>query len=371
MRGVLGKRVVIKTGSSLIIRPDGEANTDWIDTYLADAARLVSRGHELIFVTSGAVALGRGMLGLPPACRLDQKQALAALGQPLLMQELSRVAERHDLRLAQNLITLDDTENRRRWLNARATISQLLAWNVIPVINENDTVATEEIRYGDNDRLAARVAQMMGAESLVLLSDVDGLYSADPRLSEDAVHIPEVDRITPDLLERGGAPNMQAGTGSGGMHTKLLAARIAQSAGCETWITRGDGTTPLSGLAAGRRCTVVRATEARDTARRNWLAGHLKPEGTLMVDEGASRALKDGKSLLAVGIVSVEGPFEPGAAVAIVGPDRTMLGRGVAGYSSDEIEQIKGQKSDAIELTLGYSRRPAVIHRDDLVLDPG
>lgn len=370
MERVLGKRVVVKTGSSLVVDGAGQLRADWIDAYLRDVAELSRLGHEVILVTSGAVAMGRGLLGHPPANRLDVKQALAALGQPALVQEFDRVAQRHGLRVAQNLITLEDTENRRRWLNARAAIGQLISWNVIPVINENDTVATEEIRFGDNDRLAARVAQMMGADTLVLLSDVDGLYTADPRRDPMAEHIAEVHSITPDILKLGGEPNAELGLGSGGMHTKLLAARIAQSAGCETWIAEGDTVAPLTGLGEGRRATVIRATETRETARRHWLAGHLKPEGVLIVDEGAVSALKGGKSLLAVGIADVRGRFDPGAAVGIEGPKGESLGRGVVGYSSEEILRIRGEHSENIERVLGYVRRPAVIHRDDLVLDP-
>lgn len=363
------KRIVVKTGSALVVGPDGNVDRDWMDALFTDVAALRT-GREFILVSSGAIAVGRALIKVPRTQNLEVKQACAAVGQPRLMAHFGEIAGRHDVVLAQALLTLEDTETRRRWLNARATLDQLLGWGVIPVINENDTVATDEIRYGDNDRLAARVAQMTGADLLVLLSDIDGLYTADPRKDAHAEHIAEVGELTPDIMALGGAPNEQSGIGSGGMATKLAAARIAQSAGCSTLITLGRRPRPLRDAFDGARGTLIRATASSESARRQWLAGHLTPEGQLVIDDGARRALLDGKSLLSVGIRSVSGRFDRGAAVAIVAGAGRQLGRGLVAYSSEEIARICGKRSEDIAETLGYARRPAVIHRNDMVLDP-
>ena len=362
------RRIVVKTGSALVINKDGGIDRDWIDALFADMAAL-REDCDFVLVSSGAIAVGRQMIAAPKAQTLEVKQACAALGQPRLMAHCAAVAADHDILLAQSLLTLEDTENRRRWLNARATLDQLIGWDIIPVINENDTVATDEIRYGDNDRLAARVAQMIGADLLVLLSDIDGLYTADPRRAPEAEHIAEVGELTPDIMALGGQANMAAGVGTGGMATKLAAARIAQSAGCATLITLGRRPRPLRAAFGGARSTLIRAMASTESARRQWLAGHLTPEGHLTVDEGALSALTHGKSLLAVGIRKVSGRFDRGAAVAIVGPDGRQIGRGLVAYSGEEIARICGKRSEEIAQTLGYARRPAVIHCDDIVLD--
>jgi glutamate 5-kinase len=365
------RRIVVKTGSALVAeRGTGGARTGWIGALMADIAALKGGGKEIILVSSGAIALARPRLypGRGGRLTLEEKQAAAAVGQPVLMGVLAVAGAPHGLILAQALLTLDDTERRRRWLNARATLNELLAHGILPVINENDTVATDEIRYGDNDRLAARVAQMTGAELLILLSDVDGLYTADPNTDPSASHIAEVAELTPEIMALAGGANAKAGVGSGGMATKLAAARIAQGAGCATLITRGDRAQPLRDLMAGARATLIRAPASPETARRQWLKGHLTPEGSVSVDEGAARALLAGSSLLAVGVTGVRGPFERGAAIAVLDPLGREIAKGVTAYGSTDIARIKGLHSDAMEAVLGYEGRPAVIHRDDMVL---
>ena len=358
------KRIVVKTGSSLIAR-DGAPRVAWIAKLAADIAALRADGKQVLLVSSGAVALGRMRLGRGDTLkRLEEKQAAAALGQPLLIQAFSDAFSAHDIEVAQALLTLDDTERRRRWLNARATLETLLEAGALPVINENDTVATDEIRYGDNDRLAARVAQMVSADALVLLSDVDGLYSEDPRRNPDATHIAELTEITPEHEAMAGV----AYEGSGGMATKLAAAKIAHGAGCATAITLGERDQPLRDLIEGARATWVISQQSPGKARESWLRGHLTPEGTLIVDAGAAAALRKGASLLPVGIVRVEGTFARGAAVAIASETGDILAKGVTAYGASDIAKIAGLRSDAVETALGQSGRPAVIHRDDLVL---
>lgn len=364
------KRIIIKTGSALIADSDGQARLDWLAQLATDIARLRSNGAEVLLVASGAVALGRGALGKTKLASLDEKQAAAAIGQPRLMQALNTAFSTHAITPAQALLTLEDTEHRRRWLNARATLETLLEAGIVPVINENDTVATEELRYGDNDRLAARVAQMMSADVLVLLSDVDGLYTADPAKNADATHIPVVTTLTEEIEAMGGGANESAGVGSGGMATKLAAARIAQAAGCATAITRGNRDAPLSALAEGALATWILPSQTPANARQAWLRGHIKPEGALIVDAGAARALQNGASLLPVGIVSVSGQFERGAAVAIQSANGVVIANGITAYSAPDIARIAGHQTDQVEALLGSTRRPAVIHRDDLVLGP-
>ena len=364
------RRIVVKTGSALIAEGrTGRARVGWIGNLMADIAAIKASGKDVILVSSGAIALGRPML-YPEGRKLglDEKQAAAAVGQPELMRVLSEGARAHGLRVGQTLLTLDDTERRRRWLNARATLSALLVAGVLPVINENDTVATDEIRYGDNDRLAARVAQMASADVLVLLSDVDGLYTADPRSDPSARHIPVVEVLTPEVMALAGGANAAAGVGSGGMATKLAAARIARSAGCTTLITFGDRPRPLDSLMQGARYTIIKADGDPAGARRQWLEGHLTPEGHVMVDSGAMAALRGGGSLLPVGVASVSGVFERGAAIALLGPDGTPFAKGITAYSSAEIARIRGARSGEVEARLGYAGRPAIIHRDDLAL---
>jgi glutamate 5-kinase len=361
------KRVVIKVGSALVA---GEAGADaaWLAAFAADVARLRARGQQVLVVSSGAVALGRRRLGMGRRkLTLPEKQACAAAGQSALMRAWEEALEPHGLAVAQVLITRDDTEIRRRWLNAHATLSTLLSLGVIPVVNENDTVVTEEIRYGDNDRLAARVAQMIGAEALVLLSDIDGLYTADPRSNPSAEHMPRISQLTPQIEAMAGGANASAGVGTGGMATKIMAARIAQSAGCATIITLGRRPAPLAAIEAGEKATVIEPSVSVAAAYKAWIAGSLATSGAVIVDEGAAAALATGKSLLPAGMRAVEGRFDRGDAVVVADEAGREIGRGLVRYDSDDAERIRGLKSDAIEGVLGFSYGP-MIHADDLAL---
>lgn len=365
-------RIAVKIGSSLLVdETTGLINQAWLGSLAQDIADLTSSGKQVLIISSGAIALGRGRLGLGKAnLSLAEKQACAAAGQVVLTQTYEAVLDPLGLKTAQALLTLNDTEDRRRWINARATLATLLKLGAIPIINENDTVATDEIRYGDNDRLAARVAQMCGADLLVLLSDVDGLYDADPSLDKGAKHIPEITELTPDIIAMGGDPNKERGTGSGGMATKLQAARIATDAGCAVVITKGDAHNPLSVLASGaEKASWFLAKTNPLMARKQWIAGSLKPKGSLIIDAGAVRALTKGSSLLAAGLVRVEGQFERGDAVLILDEAGVEIGRGLAGYSADNAGAIKGLKSGDIEARLGYDGGAALIHRDNMVLN--
>lgn len=370
------RRLVIKVGSSLVVDEEsGRADSAWLAALAADAARLRLRGCDVLIVSSGSVALGRRRLGLGRRkLSLEEKQAAAAAGQSLLMRAWEEAFEPHAMAAAQVLLTRDDTEVRRRWLNARATMETLLGLRAVPVINENDTVATEEIRYGDNDRLAARVAQMIGADLLALLSDVDGLYTADPRKDPAARHIPQVADITPEIEAMGGGRNEEAGVGSGGMATKIAAAKIAHGAGCATLITLGrrdDGLPPLEAVERGARATLFEPHATPAAAYKQWIAGALAPQGSLTIDAGAAAALKAGKSLLPAGVRAVEGDFEKGDAVVVVDEAGRPVARGLAAYGADEARVIQGRRSDAIEALLGYAGRGVLIHRDDLVLVGG
>ena len=367
------RRVVIKVGSSLLIDQEtGKPHEARFAAIAADAAKLRAEGKAIVIVSSGAVALGRRALGLKAGkLRLEEKQAAAAAGQPKLMRAWEDALGKHDAPVAQALLTFYDTEQRRRWLNARATMETLLERGAVTIVNENDTVATDEIRYGDNDRLAARVAQMLGADVLVLLSDIDGLYDADPRSNPNAIHIPEVRKLTPNIVAMAGGVNTAAGVGSGGMATKLDAARIGMTAGCSTLITLGTHASaagPIAAVASGARGTWFIADLTPETARRQWLAGALRPTGSVRVDAGAARALKSGKSLLAAGVTSVAGRFERGDAVDVIDPDGATIARGVSAYSSEDATRLIGRKSDEFEAILGYRGRPALIHVDDMVL---
>jgi len=367
------RRVVLKFGSALMVDADtGTTRVSWLASVAADVAALRAKGVPVVIVSSGAVALGRRVLGLTSAkLRLEEKQAAAAAGQARLMQAWGDAFAVHSIPVAQALLTPDDTERRRRWLNARATFDALLSLGAVPIVNENDTVATEELRYGDNDRLAARVAQMVGADALVLFSDVDGLYDSDPRSDPKAVHIPVVVEITMAIEAMAGGINASAGVGSGGMRTKIDAARIATAAGCAVAIKDGITDHPLARLLQGEKATWFLAQSDPETARRAWLAHALKPAGTIIVDGGAERALKGGASLLPVGVKAVEGRFERGDAVMIKSASGTLLGNGLSAYDSGDAERIKGRHTDDIEALLGYRGRPAIVHRDDLVLaDP-
>jgi glutamate 5-kinase len=359
------RRVVVKIGSALIV-DGGAPRTAWLGGIAQDISGLAARGVEVIVVSSGAIALARTKLGLAGRLRLEEKQAAAAVGQIRLAQAWADALSEQNLTAAQLLLTLEDTEDRRRYLNARATLSTLLALRCIPVINENDSVATTEIRFGDNDRLAARVAEMTQADVLVLLSDIDGLYTADPRKNSDAAHIPVVEAMTPEIDAMGGEP--PPGYSSGGMRTKLVAARIATQAGCAMAIALGHRDNPLRALEEGAKCTWFLPNPEGRSARKNWIAGHLAALGSLTVDDGAARALAKGSSLLPAGIRTVIGAFERGDAVDILSLTGTRLGRGLAAYSSNDARIIAGHRSEDFEALLGFRGRDEVIHRDDLVL---
>jgi glutamate 5-kinase len=364
------KRLVVKVGSALLIdAATGSTDGAWLAAFATDVARMKARGQQVLVVSSGAVGLGRQRLGLGKgALDLPQKQAAAATGQSLLMHAWEAAFDPHGVIVAQVLLTRDDTETRRRWLNARATVETLLELGVTPVVNENDTVVTEEIRYGDNDRLAARVAQMIGADLLVLLSDVDGLYTADPRRDPDARHLPLVSELTAEIEAMGGGANASAGVGTGGMATKIAAARIAGSAGCATLITLGSRPEPLKAVEEGARATLFAAGSTPAAAYKSWIAGSLAPQGVLVVDAGAAKALSSGKSLLPAGVRSVEGRFDKGDAVLVRDADGREIARGLARYDAAEAEQIKGLKSSQIEAVLGYTSGPTLIHADDMAL---
>ncbi|NKB48374.1 MAG: glutamate 5-kinase [Alphaproteobacteria bacterium] len=365
------RRLVIKIGSALLADDDGNLQIDWIDALVADAAELRRAGTEIIIVSSGAIAVGRRLLGLARGprnrvLRLEESQAAAATGQVRLAHAWQDALARYDVPVAQILLTTEDTEDRRRYLNARSTIATLLKLGVIPVINENDTVATEEIRFGDNDRLAARVAQMVSADTCVILSDIDGLYTADPGQNSGASHVAQVHAITPEIEAMAGATSNE--DGSGGMVTKIEAARIALQAGCRLAIGDGRIAQPLRAFDGDATCTWFIPQGEPQTARKRWIAASLNPVGTLVVDAGAAKALVAGKSLLPAGMVRVEGGFERGDPVIVRDEAGAELARGLSAYSSDDADRIRGLKSSETEAVLGYRGREEMIHRDDLVL---
>jgi len=360
--------VVIKIGSALIVDPaTGKARADWMRHLAADVASLRAAGTQVVLISSGSIALGRQHLSLPAgAIKLPEKQAAAAIGQVELAQLWSNALQAHDMRTAQILLAPEDTETRRRHINARTTIQTLLELGFVPVVNENDTVTTYEIRFGDNDRLAARVAGMISADLLILLSDVDGLYTKNPHQCEDAEHIPEITQIDEDIMALGGGANAEFA--SGGMATKLAAARIATEAGADMVICKGSASRPVTALLDGARYSLFHRRTSPKKARKNWIAGALDPKGQIVVDKGAQSALLKGKSLLPVGILRLSGQFDRGDLVQIINAEGIELGHGLAGYATAEAEKIKGQKSQVIETLLGYEGRAELIHADDLVL---
>lgn len=361
-------RVVVKIGSALLVQEEsGDIRYDWLDSLAQDLATLVARGQEVIVVSSGAIAVGRRLLALPQKrLRLEEKQATAAAGQIRLAHAYQEALARHDITVAQVLLTLEDTEARRRHLNARNTLNTLLKHRALPVINENDTVATSEIRVGDNDRLAARVAVMMNADALILLSDIDGLYTADPKLDPSASHLPLVEELTPEIEAMAG--EALPGVSTGGMVTKLAAARIAVAGGCRMAIANGTGRHPLRTILEGGRCTWFLSEVEPRAARKSWIAGSLRPAGTLVLDEGALRALKNGRSLLPAGVRKVEGYFQRGDAVVLRDQEGREVARGLSAYNAEDARRIIGHNSRDIEKILGYRGREELIHRDDLVL---
>jgi glutamate 5-kinase len=362
------RRIVVKVGSSLLVDSQaGRLNESWLASLVADLAALHDDGRDILVVSSGAIALGRAVLKLPSgALRLEDSQAAAAVGQIELARRWTVALSRHGITGGQVLVTLGDTEERRRYLNARSTIDKLLEWRAVPVINENDTVATSEIRYGDNDRLGARVATMMSADLLVLLSDVDGLYDAPPGTTNSAQLVPCVERVTPAIEAMAGAAGSELSRG--GMQTKVEAAKIATEAGTHMLIASGRVEHPLRAVAEGARCTWFMAAGNPVTARKKWIAGSLEPKGTLTIDAGAVAALRRGNSLLPVGIVRIDGAFERGDAVIIRGPDGVEIGRGLSAYDATDAQKIRGCSSADIASILGYSGRAEMIHRDNLIV---
>jgi len=362
------RRIVVKVGSSLLVdQASGALHRSWLETLAADLKRLAGAGSDLLVVSSGAIALGRNRLGLAPGeLKLDEAQAAAAVGQVELSRAWAESLQGQGLTAAQILLTLGDTEERRRYLNARATLGTLLKIGAVPVINENDTVATSEIRYGDNDRLAARVAAMMGADCLVLLSDVDGLYSAPPAQDPDAEFIAQVDVIDSRIEKMAGAAGSDLSRG--GMKTKIEAGKIAVAAGSAMIIASGRKDHPLAAIDEGGRATWFAPQSTPANARKAWIAGHLEPRGAIHIDAGAVRALHSGKSLLPAGISDVSGVFSRGDAIVIMDSEGTEIGRGLSAFDAAEARAIAGRKSHEIEEILGYPGRSEMIHRDDMVL---
>lgn len=364
-----GTRIVIKIGSALLV--DGETGTvhrRWLKSLAEDVSACLKRGQEVVIVTSGAIALGRRYLKLATkGLRLEEKQAAAACGNIRLAHAYQEALGEHDVSVAQILVTLEDSENRRRYINARNTIETLLKLKAVPLINENDTIATDEIRFGDNDRLAARVAAMISADTLVLFSDIDGLYTADPGKDPKAEFIPVIKELTPEIEAMGGASGSDVG--SGGMTTKLAAAKIALAAGCRMVITKGGSDHPIKTLEAGAKSSWFLPSATPKKARKQWISGSLKPLGKVIVDDGALKALKAGKSLLPIGVQNVVGNFERGEAVSLETLSGKTIARGLMAYGSEDARKIMGRQSSDIENILGYQGKDVMIHRDDLVVE--
>ncbi|MEO0764913.1 MAG: glutamate 5-kinase [Pseudomonadota bacterium] len=361
------KRLVIKIGSALLVdRSTGALRKDWLQGLAQDVAWLKAAGTQVVLVSSGSIALGRGVLNLPGTeLALEQSQAAAAVGQIRLARAYEEAMAPHGITTAQVLVTLEDSRDRRRYLNSRATLEQLMSLGALPIVNENDTVATDEIRFGDNDRLAAQIAATIGADQLVLLSDVDGLYSANPTEDASAKRYDVIDTITPEIEAQAG--DAGSGLSKGGMKTKLMAAKTATATGCAMVICHGAALRPLSALEQGANATWFTATLDPQTARKRWISA-MKPLGTIILDAGAAQALSKGNSLLPAGVKAITGAFGRGDPVAITGPDGHQLGLGLSRYTAKETQIIKGHQSHEIETLLGYPGRAALIHRDDMAL---
>ena len=359
------RRLVVKIGSALLVGPAG-LREDWLAGLCADVAAWRARGADVVLVSSGSIALGRRVLGLPDGpLALDQAQAAAAVGQIRLARAYEAALSPHGVVTAQVLMTLEDSQNRRRYLNSRATLVHLLELGVVPIVNENDTVATDEIRFGDNDRLAAQIAVTVGADQLLLLSDVDGLYTANPRTDATARHLPVIEQLTPEIESMAGDP--VSGLSKGGMKTKLMAARTAIAGGCAMAIAQGDVAGPLSAVAAGARVTWFLPEDDPKTARKRWIAA-MKPCGEVVVDAGAAQALAQGRSLLPAGVVAVHGTFGRGDPLRILGLEGADLAHGLTRYSATEARAIMGRRSAEIATILGHAPRAALIHRDDMAV---
>ncbi|HEY6983766.1 glutamate 5-kinase [Reyranella sp.] len=364
------RRLVVKIGSSILVdEAKGQIRRDWLEALADDVARLHRKGSEVVLVSSGAIRLGRTSLELPSGpLKLEESQAAAATGQIRLAHAYQAALARHGITVAQVLLTLDDSEERRRYLNARQTMATLLRLGAVPVINENDTVATDEIRFGDNDRLGARVAEMISADTLVLLSDIDGLYSGDPRADASARYIPEIREITPEIEAMAGAAASQFA--NGGMVTKLIAGRIAMAAGCRMAIADGRQVGALGALIDGKaRCSWFLPDASPLSARKKWIKGSLKSAGALVVDDGAVRALSSGKSLLPAGVTAIDGEFKRGDVVDVKDRSGRLLARGLVAYAAEDARRIAGRKSAEIEELLGFRGRDEMVHRDDLVVE--
>jgi len=362
------KRLVIKIGSALLVDAEtGALRQEWLTSLAADVAAIRARGTDVIIVSSGSIALGRGILGLPlTSLALEQSQAAAAVGQIRLARAYQEALSPHDITTGQVLVTLEDSQDRRRYLNSRATMETLLGLGVTPIVNENDTIATDEIRYGDNDRLAAQVAVTIGADQLVLLSDVDGLYTDNPKLKTSAKHLATVDKITQEIEAMAG--DAGSGLSKGGMITKVIAARIATEGGCAMAIALGTVMHPLKALENGAKATWFSAQTDPQQARKRWI-GAMKPKGSVTLDAGAADALGRGKSLLPAGVTGVNGTFGRGELVEVLAHDGAHLGQGLIRYTSAEARQIMGRRTADIVDVLGYEGRAALIHRDDMVLE--
>ena len=358
------KRLVLKVGSALLVdRDTGDLRDKWLAALAQDVAELRARGVDVILVSSGSIALGRAALGLPEQeLSLEQSQAAAAVGQIRLAAAYDRALAAHGLQAAQVLVTLEDSADRRRYLNSRATLEQLLSLGAVPIVNENDTVATDEIRYGDNDRMAAQVAVTAGADLLILLSDVDGFYSANPGLDAEATRFEVIEAITPEIEAMAG--DAGSGLSKGGMKTKLMAAKTAIAAGCDMVITLGTGLHPVRALQAGAAATWFIAQGTPQQKRKAWIAA-MKPKGRVVIDQGAAGALAKGSSLLSAGVTEVSGGFARGDVIEVISEDR-VLGQGLSRYDAGDAERIKGLRSDQIEPVLGYPPRGPLIHRDDM-----
>lgn len=361
------RRVVVKIGSALLVdEATGALRSSWLSGLAADIAELRASGCEVVVVSSGSIALGRRVLALGGApLGLEQSQAAAAVGQIRLARGYEEVLAPHGIVAAQVLVTLEDSRDRRRYLNSRATLATLLGLGTVPIVNENDTVATDEIRYGDNDRLAAQVAVTVGADLLVLLSDIDGLYTANPASDPEARHIPHVAKVTAAIEAMAG--EARSHSSRGGMRTKVMAAKTATSAGCAMIVTAGSRNRPLAALGQGTRATVFAPQGDPQAARKRWIAA-MKDRGRVHVDAGAAQALASGKSLLPAGVTSVEGNFGRGDPVAVIGPDGIRIAIGLARYTAEEARAIRGRRSAEIGEILGYPGRAALVHRDDMVL---
>lgn len=364
------KRIVIKVGSSLLINTKkGDIRSKWLDSFAKDIANLKALNKDVIVVSSGSVAIGRKSIhSAGQNLKLEEKQAAAACGQYQLVRRYQQSLKSQNIEAAQILITLFDSENRRNYLNIKNTIEVLLKNSIVPIINENDTVATQELRYGDNDRLAARVAQMTGSDLLILLSDIDGLYSSNPKLYPDAKHIKIVERITPKIVAMGG--RALSSVGSGGMATKIEAAKIATDNGCHTIIAKGEEANPIKRLFEGGKSTWFMSNETPLNARKSWIAANLSISGEVVIDKGALKALENGKSLLPAGVIDIVGDFERGDIILIKDHNLNVMGKGIVAYSSSDAKLIIGHQSSEIKLITGFEGRDELIHRDDMAFEP-